>query len=57
MSDEILADGFSDAPLWWQDNAPSEHTAPDGLAEADVIIVGSGNAGLSCAHGLARAGQ
>ncbi len=54
---EIFADDFSEQPLWWRDAAPSEHAVRDGRTEFDVIVVGSGYAGLSCAHELASNGS
>ncbi|TNF88752.1 MAG: FAD-binding oxidoreductase [Gammaproteobacteria bacterium] len=56
MRDPILAEEFSETPLWWQDRAPLQQSAPDHAGDADVVIVGSGYAGLSCAHELARGG-
>ena len=56
MAGEILADGFSEQPWWWSEVAPSEHAASDNAREVDVLVVGSGYAGLSCARELARGG-
>ena len=56
MIEDILADGFSEQPWWWNDVAPSKHSSNDHAREVDVIVVGSGYAGLSCAHELAKTG-
>ncbi len=54
---DIFADGFKETPYWW-DLAPhdesDERTPP---AEADAVIIGSGNVGLSCALSLSRLGR
>lgn len=45
------------APYWW-DDAPRETAEPPSLpGSADVVIIGSGFSGLSCALALARAGR
>jgi gamma-glutamylputrescine oxidase len=55
-NDTIFAPDFKEAPYWW-DAAPPED-APAALPEkADVVVVGSGYAGLSAAAELARAGR
>ncbi len=56
MSDALSAD-FKPEPYWWEDvprRGAAEHPLPD---ETDVVIVGSGYAGLSCAIELARQGR
>lgn len=57
MSAALLAEGFKAEPYWWE-------AVPRGTAElrplpavADVVVVGSGYAGLSAAISLARAGR
>lgn len=57
MSDTVLADGFKAEPYWWE-AVPRGTAARQAIpAEADVVIVGSGYAGLSAAIPLARAGR
>ena len=60
MDDGIFADGFKTDPYWW-DAVPRDAGAglpaaslPD---RADVVVVGSGYAGLHAAITLARAGS
>lgn len=57
MSDQaIFTEDFKTSPYWW-DDAPPE-TCRDPLpAEADIVIVGSGFAGLNAAIELARHGK
>jgi glycine/D-amino acid oxidase-like deaminating enzyme len=57
VSPAFLADGFKTEPYWWE-------AVPQGAADlrplpedADVVVVGSGYAGLSAAIALARAGR
>ena len=56
MNDGIFADGFSEQPLWWNDAAPSQQAGSLQQDQVDVVVVGSGYAGLSCAHELAQGG-
>jgi glycine/D-amino acid oxidase-like deaminating enzyme len=56
MSNTIFADGFSEQPLWWNDAAPTHQAGSVQQDEIDVVVVGSGYAGLSCAHELAKDG-
>ena len=56
MSDSIFAQGFSEQPLWWNDAAPTQQAGSLQQDEVDVVVVGSGYAGLSCAHELAQDG-
>ncbi|MEM7745587.1 MAG: FAD-binding oxidoreductase [Pseudomonadota bacterium] len=43
-------------PYWWEDARPSAGTQADPPPEADVVVVGSGYTGMTCAIELARAG-
>ncbi|MEM9518715.1 MAG: FAD-dependent oxidoreductase [Actinomycetota bacterium] len=55
-SSDIFASDFSEDPWWWRDAPPvayPEHPA----AGADVVVVGGGYAGLSCATEVALAGK
>lgn len=51
----IAEEAIHEEPWWWRDARPTEHGA-DLPAETDVLVVGSGYAGLCCALELARAG-
>ena len=60
MTGQIFADGFKPEPYWW-DDVPRDGAAglpaealPD---RADVVVIGSGYAGLHAAITLARAGS
>ena len=52
MADTIFAQGFSEQPLWWDDAAPTAQARSLQRDDVDVVVVGSGYAGLSCAHEL-----
>lgn len=55
-NEAIFAANFKTTPYWWEAAAPE--TAPEALPGAvDVVIVGSGYAGLTAAAELARAGR
>ena len=56
MNDAIFAPGFSEQPLWWSDAAPTHQAESLQQDEVDVVVVGSGYAGLSCAHELSKNG-
>jgi glycine/D-amino acid oxidase-like deaminating enzyme len=56
MNETILAPGFSEQPWWWNQVAPSSQAEIPAQGETDVIVIGSGYAGLSCAHELASGG-
>lgn len=56
MSDARLAD-FRPTPYWWDDVPRPRAAERDPPAEADVVIVGSGYAGLACAIELAKLGR
>ncbi|WP_313615691.1 FAD-binding oxidoreductase [Agrobacterium sp.] len=54
--DDIYAEGFKDTPYWWEGAEPETNLDP--LPEhADVVVVGSGYAGLNAATHMARAGR
>jgi len=54
--DDIYARDFKEAPYWWE--AAEPETDLDPLPErADVVVIGSGYAGLNAATHLARAGR
>ncbi|MBU8542514.1 MULTISPECIES: NAD(P)/FAD-dependent oxidoreductase [Roseomonadaceae] len=54
---QILAEDFRATPWWWEGYDPPED-APEALpTSADVLIVGGGYAGVSCALTLAEAGR
>jgi glycine/D-amino acid oxidase-like deaminating enzyme len=57
MSNHLLTDDFKETPFWWDaaPRPPVDDSRPP--AEADVVVVGSGNVGLSAALTLARAGR
>ena len=52
----IFNDKFKEDPYWWDDAPPLKLTLSELPKKVDVVIVGSGYAGLSCAIELARAG-
>ena len=52
----LFADTFSEDPWWWNDAPPVAYDA-DPPTGSDVVVVGGGYAGLSCATELARAGR
>jgi glycine/D-amino acid oxidase-like deaminating enzyme len=54
---DILTDDFKTTPFWWE-AAPRDRAAPAPLpARVDVLVVGSGYAGLHCGLETARAGR
>lgn len=54
--DDIYAENFKEAPYWWEAAEPETNLDP--LPErVDVVVVGSGYAGLNAATHLARAGR
>jgi glycine/D-amino acid oxidase-like deaminating enzyme len=57
MADPIFTDDFRETPYWW-DAAPRPTLPEASLPEtADVVVVGSGQVGLSAALTLARGGR
>ena len=52
----IFDSKFSENPYWWDDANPPKSNLGKLPLKADVVIVGSGYAGLSCAIELARSG-
>jgi glycine/D-amino acid oxidase-like deaminating enzyme len=57
MADVLFTDDFKDTPYWW-DEAPRVLLPETALpATTDVVIIGSGNVGLSSALTLARGGR
>ncbi|WP_430244272.1 NAD(P)/FAD-dependent oxidoreductase [Neorhizobium sp. DAR64861/K0K2] len=54
--DDIYSADFKEAPYWWEAAEPETNLDP--LPErADVVVVGSGYAGINAATHLARAGR
>lgn len=54
--DDIYAKDFKETPYWWEAAEPETDLCP--LPErADVVVIGSGYAGLNAATHLARAGR
>jgi glycine/D-amino acid oxidase-like deaminating enzyme len=52
----LFTDTFSEDPWWWGDAPPLAYDA-DPPTGSDVVVVGGGYAGLSCATELAIAGR
>jgi len=57
MVRDVRADGFKEAPYWWDLAPRPKVTDEPSPATADVVIVGSGNVGLSVALTLTRRGR
>lgn len=54
--DDIYSEDFKEAPYWWEAAEPETNLDP--LPErADVVVVGSGYAGINAATHMARAGR
>ncbi|MCC9620302.1 FAD-binding oxidoreductase [Thalassospira sp. MA62] len=54
--DDIYAQDFKEKPYWWEVGEPETHMDPI-PTRADVVVIGSGYAGLNAATHLARAGR
>ncbi|WP_200845337.1 FAD-binding oxidoreductase [Roseomonas sp. 18066] len=54
---EIFVEGFATTPWWWEGFAPPEDAPAELPKDVDVLIVGGGYAGISCALTLAEAGR
>ena len=52
----LFADDFSTNPWWWRDMPPAPTGLKDVPDQTDVVVIGGGYAGLSCALELAQAG-
>ena len=52
----IFDSRFSENPYWWEDAPPSKLDAKELPRKVDVVVVGSGYAGLNCAIELAKSG-
>jgi len=53
----IFTDDFRTSPWWWEGFTPPEDPPAKLPKEVDVLIVGGGYAGISCALTLAEAGR
>jgi hypothetical protein len=47
MNSTIFAENFSEQPLWWNDAAATHQGGALQQDEVDVVVVGSGYAGLA----------
>ncbi len=57
MTHPLLTDDFKDTPFWWEAAPRQEVDDSRPPPQADVVVVGSGNVGLSAALTLARGGR
>lgn len=57
MSQHLFHPDFKPEPYWWEAARPTVEGSRDLPAETDVLIVGSGYAGLACALELKRGGR
>lgn len=55
-ADSLFAPGFKPQPYWWDAAEPQSVSSPTLPEKTDVVVVGSGYTGLSCAIELARQG-
>ena len=53
----IMTEEFSEDPWWWQAAAPLSSGDDPLPEESDIVVIGSGYAGLCCALELARGGS
>ncbi|MDO9503338.1 FAD-binding oxidoreductase [Falsiroseomonas sp.] len=53
----IFTEDFRTTPWWWDGFAPPEEAPAELPASADVLIIGGGYAGISCALTLAEGGR
>ena len=56
-SGDLLTTDFKPTPYWWDLAPRPEPTGAGPLGEAETVIVGAGNVGLSAALTLARQGR
>lgn len=56
MQQVDLAQDFKTTPYWWEAAEPDLERRPDLPVDADLVIVGGGYTGLSCALEFARGG-
>lgn len=54
---DILAEGFSTDPYWWEQSPPFDRSAEHLPVQAEVVVIGAGYTGLHAALPLARAGR
>ena len=57
MNQHLFDDDFKPEPYWWEAARPTTKETRDLPSETEVLIVGSGYAGLACALELQRGGR
>ncbi len=57
VGEDIFTADFKTDPLWWDDVPRPRPPAPPLPSRVDVVVVGSGYAGLNCALVVTRAGR